>query len=293
MNKIYWYENTSKLIGTLVQHNNYVLLTAQEKNKLSNIIDTDYLNDIGISFYSLSRLVPENVTYYNLKDGLNVITDMSIAGYYISQINSSHSNNIKELECDLIKYNMIIDNCLDKLDNSFVDTAKTRILYSYFNNLTTINLYSVKLDIDINLKVYILLDTYKKFINFTLNTMEYTLIDCTFLQYCLFDYLNLCKNSDTLIKKEDLYNKILDSINLIEDFLFVKNNDEYLKSIDEIHSVFEKIKVINELQYSPNLLNKSVLNLNSNTRFFLSKFSPYLLKNIDKIKIILSKNNIK
>ena len=74
---------------------------------------------------------------------------------------------------------------------------------------------------------------------------------------------------------------------------FVKNNDEYLKSIDEIHSVFEKIKVINELQYSPNLLNKSVLNLNSNTRFFLSKFNPYLLKNIDKIKIILSKNNIK
>lgn len=49
---------------------------------------------------------------------------MSIAGYYISQINSSHSNNIKELESDLIKYNMIIDNCLDKLDNSFVDTAK-------------------------------------------------------------------------------------------------------------------------------------------------------------------------
>ncbi len=64
--------------------------TTQEKNKLSNIIDTDYLNDIGISFYSLSRLVPENVTYYNLKDGLNVITDMSIAGYYISQIKKQY-----------------------------------------------------------------------------------------------------------------------------------------------------------------------------------------------------------
>lgn len=283
MNKIYWYENTSKLIGTLVQHNNYVLLTAQEKNRLSNIIDKDYLEDIGISFYSLSRIVPENVTYYNLKDNLKIITDMSIAGYYMSQFSISDNSDINKIENTLKKYNMIIKTCLDKLDNSFQDTAKTRILYSYFNKLITINLYSIKFNIDVNLKIYILLDTYEKFINFSLNTMEYTLIDCTFLQYCLSDYLNLCKNSDNLTKKEDLSNKILDSMNLIEDFLFVKNSEEYLKSINKIHLIFEQIKSIHELQYSPNLLTKNILNLNNNTRFFLNTFNPYLLKKIDNI----------
>ena len=58
MNKIYWYENTSKLIGTLVQHNNYVLLTAQEKNKLSNIIDTDYQTNNTEGMYNLLKYIP-------------------------------------------------------------------------------------------------------------------------------------------------------------------------------------------------------------------------------------------
>ena len=266
-----------------MQYNNYVLLTAQEKYRLSNIINMDYLSDIGVSFYSLSKLVPENVTYYNLKDSLYTITDMSIAGYYLSKLNILTSNN-KNLNVELSKYNSIIKNCLDKLDDTFVDTSKTRILYSYFNKLITISNYAINLDIDLKLTTYTLLDIYYKFINFSLNNTDLTLIDYIFLQYCLNDYLKLCQNENIfLINKKDLADQIISSMNLIDIILLVKTDKEYFKSIKKLQSIFKHIKNINEKQFSLELINKDILKLDNNTKTFLEQFNPYLLNKVNKI----------
>lgn len=289
MNKIYWYENSCKLMGTLIQHNNHILLTAQNKFKLQNVIDIDCLQDMGISFYCFSKLIPENVTYYNLKDGLRTITDMSIAGFFISKIDILSTKN-EYFNNELLKYDLIIKKSLNILDLSFVDTTKTRILYSYFNNLNNIKSNYITYNIDLNLIVYTLLNTYYNFINFAISTVDFTLIDCIFLQYCLNDYLKICKNINiSLIQKEELMSKLILSLKIIDNLLLAKNNDEYISIINNLHNILKEIKSIIILQNTPKLLNKHILKPDTNTENFLNQFNPYLLKKINKINNKLSK----
>ena len=103
---VYWYENSRKHLGAVILQGNYIILIAQDKNRQLNITSLNNLADIGISPYNFLKIIPDDVTNFNISGALKTITDLVISGFIINCIDifkDAYAQN------SLTSYYMIVD----------------------------------------------------------------------------------------------------------------------------------------------------------------------------------------
>lgn len=233
---IYWYENSRKQLGAVILQGNYIILIAQDKNRRLNITSLNNLADVGISPYNFLKIIPDDVTNFNISGALKTITDLVISGFIINRIDIFKDAYVQN---SLTSYYMIVDKLLDEVDNMSINTAQTRI---FFNCLKKIN------DIKIETKRksipdFFLLEIYNDLLSFSLNINDYTIIDCNFLQYCINDYIKSCDCLFAhLSEKSCLKKELFLCLGIIDKLLISQNDDEYMLTIDRLHKSFANIK---------------------------------------------------
>lgn len=224
MNKhVYYYDKFQKKIGDVSVQGNYVMLTAQGKDKKDNIINLNYLADMGISTYSLLSFIPNNVSNYNMLYSLKLLTNIAILGLYLSQIKSPQedSNHLMQFN----QYDHKIMDRFDELDLLSVDTSQNRIFYSYYRQLILLNLQQTANQNTIHL-------LFNNLFIFTINVNRFTILDCIFLQYLLLGYQNYTNNKKL----------VENTLNILDAILNSKNKLSIHKTIEKLHSMIAQLK---------------------------------------------------
>lgn len=232
---VYWYEGSKKSLGSVIIQDNYIILTAQDKNRQLNITTTNSLYDFGISPYNFFKIIPDDVTDFNILNSLKIITNIALSGFLINHTETSN----------MPLYYKIIEESLNELDNQRINTAQIRIIYTYLKNINNLKINFE----DKEVYRFFLWELYNDLLNFSLNINDYAVMDSSLIKCCLSCYLKEgCEFLDTKIK-----NQLALCLDIIDGLLFSENYKKYYSEVQRLHTNLTNLKKLNDVFFIKNL----------------------------------------